>query len=123
MRQQTSKPSSPTFSTGSTIIPCGSSASAPLTAGPEMFQLMLPTNCAVAAIFSCESCVGVTIDGSGKWRGAPSGKSYGIKITVENPDGASQDEINAVTSRKGQDRAPDVLDLGSSFAISACASA
>ncbi|MCX5418326.1 ABC transporter substrate-binding protein [Streptomyces sp. NBC_00078] len=46
-------------------------------------------------------------------------KKYGIKITVENPDGSSQDEINAVTSRKGQDRAPDVLDLGSSFALSA----
>ncbi len=46
-------------------------------------------------------------------------KKYGIKIEVENPDGASQDEINAVTSRKGQNRAPDVLDLGSSFAISA----
>ncbi|MDH6571766.1 putative spermidine/putrescine transport system substrate-binding protein [Streptomyces sp. SAI-208] len=46
-------------------------------------------------------------------------KKYGIKISVENPDGSSQDEINAVTSRKGQDRAPDVLDLGSSFALSA----
>ncbi|MFI6341173.1 ABC transporter substrate-binding protein [Streptomyces sp. NPDC050535] len=46
-------------------------------------------------------------------------KKYGIKITVENPDGSSQDEINAVTSRKGQDRTPDVLDLGSSFALSA----
>ncbi|EGX61284.1 substrate-binding transporter [Streptomyces zinciresistens K42] len=46
-------------------------------------------------------------------------KKYGIKIVVENPDGSSQDEINAVTSRKGQDRAPDVLDLGSSFALSA----
>ncbi|MGF0172960.1 ABC transporter substrate-binding protein [Streptomyces sp. Marseille-Q5077] len=46
-------------------------------------------------------------------------KKYGIKVEVENPDGSSQDEINAVTSRKGQDRAPDVLDLGSSFAISA----
>ncbi|MFK0019553.1 ABC transporter substrate-binding protein [Streptomyces sp. NPDC090798] len=46
-------------------------------------------------------------------------KKYGIKIEVENPDGTSQDEINAVTSRKGQDRAPDVLDLGSSFALSA----
>ncbi|MFE7752876.1 ABC transporter substrate-binding protein [Streptomyces sp. NPDC057428] len=45
-------------------------------------------------------------------------KKYGIKIEVENPDGSSQDEINAVTSRKGQDRAPDVLDLGSSFALS-----
>ncbi|MGY5134353.1 ABC transporter substrate-binding protein [Streptomyces nigrescens] len=46
-------------------------------------------------------------------------KKYGIKVKVENPDGASQDEINAVTSRKGQDGAPDVLDLGSSFAYSA----
>ncbi|WP_327122829.1 ABC transporter substrate-binding protein [Streptomyces sp. NBC_01727] len=45
-------------------------------------------------------------------------EKYGIKIEVENPDGSSQDEINAVTSRKGQDRAPDVLDLGSSFALS-----
>ncbi|WEO98599.1 extracellular solute-binding protein [Streptomyces sp. FXJ1.172] len=46
-------------------------------------------------------------------------KKYGIKIDDESPDGTSQDEINAVTSRKGQDRAPDVLDLGSSFALSA----
>ena len=46
-------------------------------------------------------------------------KKYGIKVQVENPDGSSQDEINAVTSRKGQDRTPDVLDLGSSFALSA----
>ncbi|MEU6183738.1 ABC transporter substrate-binding protein [Streptomyces coeruleorubidus] len=46
-------------------------------------------------------------------------KKYGIEVQVENPDAASQDEINAVTSRKGQDRAPDVLDLGSSFALSA----
>lgn len=45
-------------------------------------------------------------------------KKYGIKVEVENPDASSQDEINAVTSRKGQDRAPDVLDLGSSFALS-----
>ncbi|MFJ2813398.1 ABC transporter substrate-binding protein [Streptomyces sp. NPDC087294] len=46
-------------------------------------------------------------------------KKYGITVQVENPDGSSQDEINAVTSRKGQGRAPDVLDLGSSFALSA----
>ncbi|MEU6331719.1 extracellular solute-binding protein [Streptomyces sp. NPDC047049] len=46
-------------------------------------------------------------------------KKYGIKVEVENPQGASQDEIKAVTSRKGQDNAPDVLDLGSSFAQSA----
>ncbi|MDX6354277.1 MAG: putative spermidine/putrescine transport system substrate-binding protein, partial [Streptomyces sp.] len=46
-------------------------------------------------------------------------KKYGIKIESENPSGSSQDEINAVTSREGQTRAPDVLDLGSSFALSA----
>jgi putative spermidine/putrescine transport system substrate-binding protein len=43
---------------------------------------------------------------------------YGIKIENENPDGSSSDEINAVKTRKGQDRAPDVLDLGQSFAAS-----
>jgi putative spermidine/putrescine transport system substrate-binding protein len=46
-------------------------------------------------------------------------KKYGIKINDENPDGSSQDEINAITSRKGQGRAPDVVDLGSSFVLSA----
>ncbi|TJZ54289.1 extracellular solute-binding protein [Streptomyces piniterrae] len=46
-------------------------------------------------------------------------KKYGIKVEVEKPTGASQDEINAVTSRKGKDNAPDVLDLGTSFAQSA----
>lgn len=46
-------------------------------------------------------------------------KKYGIKVSDENPDGASQDEINAITSRKGQSRAPDVVDLGNSFALSA----
>ncbi|WP_327090414.1 ABC transporter substrate-binding protein [Nonomuraea sp. NBC_01738] len=43
---------------------------------------------------------------------------YGIKIESEDPDAASADEINAVKTRKGQDRAPDVLDLGQAFAIS-----
>ncbi|MFC0848902.1 MULTISPECIES: ABC transporter substrate-binding protein [Streptomyces] len=46
-------------------------------------------------------------------------KKYGVKVAVENPDGTSQDEINAVKTRKGQDRAPDVLDLGASFAQAA----
>ncbi|MEU9851245.1 extracellular solute-binding protein [Streptomyces sp. NPDC047985] len=46
-------------------------------------------------------------------------KKYGIKVEVENPDASSQDEINAVTSRKGQDRSPDVIDVGSAFAVSA----
>ncbi|MFC4945913.1 ABC transporter substrate-binding protein [Pseudonocardia sp. GCM10023141] len=44
---------------------------------------------------------------------------YGITINNANPDGSSQDEINAVKQLKGQDRAPDVLDLGQSFAIQA----
>ncbi|MEU6894904.1 extracellular solute-binding protein [Streptomyces sp. NPDC046557] len=44
---------------------------------------------------------------------------YGIKVNVDNPNGSSQDEISAITSRKGQDRAPDVVDLGQSFALSA----
>ncbi|MDT7612836.1 MAG: putative spermidine/putrescine transport system substrate-binding protein [Pseudonocardiales bacterium] len=42
---------------------------------------------------------------------------YGITIDDANPDGSSQDEINAIKQLKGQDRAPDVLDLGQSFAI------
>jgi putative spermidine/putrescine transport system substrate-binding protein len=41
---------------------------------------------------------------------------YGIEINSASPDGSSQDELNAVTSQRGQDRAPDVLDLGTAFA-------
>ena len=41
---------------------------------------------------------------------------YGIKVNSANPDGSSQDEINAVKQLGTQDRAPDVLDLGQSFA-------
>ncbi|HWA67080.1 MAG TPA: ABC transporter substrate-binding protein [Mycobacteriales bacterium] len=46
-------------------------------------------------------------------------KKYGIKINDANPDGSSQDEINAMQQLKGQSRAPDVLDMGTSFAITA----
>ncbi|WP_037605477.1 ABC transporter substrate-binding protein [Streptacidiphilus rugosus] len=42
---------------------------------------------------------------------------YGIKINDENPEGSSQDEINAITTRKNQDRAPDVVDVGGAFAV------
>src|SRR5258705_6342854 len=42
---------------------------------------------------------------------------YGIKINDANPDGSSQDEINAMQQLKGQSRAPDVLDMGTSFAL------
>lgn len=43
---------------------------------------------------------------------------YHIKINSENPDGASGDEINAIKSTKGQASAPDVVDVGNSFALS-----
>jgi ABC-type Fe3+ transport system substrate-binding protein len=43
-------------------------------------------------------------------------EKYGITINSASPDGSSQDELNAVTSQRGQDRAPDVLDLGTAFA-------
>jgi putative spermidine/putrescine transport system substrate-binding protein len=46
-------------------------------------------------------------------------KKYGLKINETNPEGSSQDEINAVKQLKGQDRAPDVLDVGNSFALTA----
>jgi putative spermidine/putrescine transport system substrate-binding protein len=41
---------------------------------------------------------------------------YGITITDENPDGTSQDELNAIAQTKGQSRAPDVVDVGTAFA-------
>jgi putative spermidine/putrescine transport system substrate-binding protein len=41
---------------------------------------------------------------------------YGIQITDENPDGTSQDELNAISQTKGQSRAPDVVDVGTAFA-------
>ena len=43
---------------------------------------------------------------------------YGIKINSENPDGSSGDEINALKSTKGQASAPDVVDVGNSYALS-----
>ena len=42
---------------------------------------------------------------------------YDIEITSDQPDGASQDEINAATQLEGSDRAPDVFDLGQSVAL------
>jgi putative spermidine/putrescine transport system substrate-binding protein len=43
---------------------------------------------------------------------------YHIKINSETPDGSSGDEINAIKSTKGQSSAPDVVDVGNSFALS-----
>ena len=42
---------------------------------------------------------------------------YGIKITDANPEGSSGQEITAVEQLKGQSRAPDVVDVGTPFAV------
>ena len=42
---------------------------------------------------------------------------YGIKITDANPEGSSGQEITAVKQLKGQSRAPDVVDVGTPFAV------
>ncbi|MGW7486352.1 ABC transporter substrate-binding protein [Streptomyces sp. NPDC054786] len=46
-------------------------------------------------------------------------KKYGIKVVVDNPYGHSRQEIDAAKRYRGQKRAPDVLDIGDSFAQSA----
>jgi hypothetical protein len=40
-------------------------------------------------VLACNNCVDVEIDGSYKWRGAPSGKTYGIKVTMTGGQGPS----------------------------------
>ncbi|HEY5304842.1 MAG TPA: ABC transporter substrate-binding protein [Acidimicrobiales bacterium] len=42
---------------------------------------------------------------------------YGIKINDENPNGSSANEITAVENDKGRAEAPDVLDVGTSYAV------
>ena len=42
---------------------------------------------------------------------------YGIVITSDNPNGSSQDEINAVTQLGTSSRAPDVLDMGKAVTL------
>jgi putative spermidine/putrescine transport system substrate-binding protein len=44
-------------------------------------------------------------------------KKYDIKVQSDQPDAASQDEINSANQLKGSDRAPDVFDLGQSVAL------
>jgi putative spermidine/putrescine transport system substrate-binding protein len=44
-------------------------------------------------------------------------KKYGITITNDNPDGSSAQENEAIRSLKGDSRAPDVVDVGESFAV------
>ncbi|TMG02814.1 MAG: ABC transporter substrate-binding protein, partial [Chloroflexi bacterium] len=42
---------------------------------------------------------------------------YGITITSDNPDGSSQNEVDAVKQLSTTSRAPDVLDVGMAVAL------
>jgi len=44
-------------------------------------------------------------------------KKYHIAVNSENPEGSSQDELNAIQADKGRSDDPDVLDVGQSFAL------
>jgi putative spermidine/putrescine transport system substrate-binding protein len=44
-------------------------------------------------------------------------KKYGVPNTVDNPEGSSGEEVQAVISLKGQGRAPDAVDVGPGFAV------
>jgi putative spermidine/putrescine transport system substrate-binding protein len=44
-------------------------------------------------------------------------EKYDIKVNSAQPDGASQDEINAAKQLEGTERAPDVFDLSQSVAL------
>jgi putative spermidine/putrescine transport system substrate-binding protein len=44
-------------------------------------------------------------------------KKYGIHVVSSNPNGSSSDEITAVQTLGSQSRAPDVVDVGQSYAL------
>jgi putative spermidine/putrescine transport system substrate-binding protein len=44
-------------------------------------------------------------------------KKYGLGMTEDNPNGSSAQENQAIRSLKGDSRAPDVVDVGPSFAV------
>jgi putative spermidine/putrescine transport system substrate-binding protein len=44
-------------------------------------------------------------------------KKYGLSMTEDNPNGTSAQENQAIRSLKGDKRAPDVVDVGPSFAV------
>lgn len=44
-------------------------------------------------------------------------KKYGLKMDEANPNGSSAQENQAIRSLKGDSRAPDVVDVGPSFAV------
>ena len=46
-------------------------------------------------------------------------KAAGVKVNDANPNGTSAEELQAIRSLKGQARAPDVIDVGPSFEVTA----
>jgi putative spermidine/putrescine transport system substrate-binding protein len=48
-------------------------------------------------------------------------KKYGIEFARDNPGGSSAQENQAIVSLKGDPRAPDVVDVGPSFAVAGAA--
>jgi putative spermidine/putrescine transport system substrate-binding protein len=46
-------------------------------------------------------------------------KKYGINVSDQNPEGSSAEEITAMTDDKGRSDDPDVIDVGTNFAVSA----
>ncbi len=77
-----------------TIRDCKGSATNPIIVrndpdgnGPAI--LRRTSGSAGGFILACNNCVGVDIDGSYKWKGAPTGKSYGIKVTMTGGSGPS----------------------------------
>jgi len=44
-------------------------------------------------------------------------KTYGVKIDEANPEGSSQEEIDAAITNKGTNRSPDVFDIGLAVAV------
>jgi len=44
-------------------------------------------------------------------------KAYGVKIDEANPEGSSQEEIDAAVTNKGTNRSPDVFDIGLAVAV------
>jgi putative spermidine/putrescine transport system substrate-binding protein len=44
-------------------------------------------------------------------------QKYGIKVNSANPDGSSQDEVNAIKQENGTAAAPDVVDVGQAVAL------
>lgn len=44
-------------------------------------------------------------------------KKYGIKVNSANPNGSSGEELAAIKAQQGSAQAPDVVDVGPSFAV------